>query len=154
MGRVSENKLCYVYEHFIVHSGEVFYVGKGSGYRAKNSTERSEFWQRKTARFKWDYRIVKEFNNDFCALTYEKLLIAKYGRRANGTGQLVNLNDGGVSGNSGGKYGVVYKYKDGKRTGLFRNVSTAAKHARVSTKTLKRLILQKKETSGFIYSYR
>jgi hypothetical protein len=64
--------------------GTPYYVGKGQGKRAfrKSSPNR-------------DRIVIQEFPDEDSAFFAEKLLIAFYGRKDNGTGVLRNLSDGG-----------------------------------------------------------
>jgi hypothetical protein len=40
----------YIYEHIRLDTNQVFYVGKGSGYRAKTTQRRNPYWQRIVAK--------------------------------------------------------------------------------------------------------
>jgi hypothetical protein len=60
----------YVYEWFIVETGEVFYVGKGTGRRYK-VRKHNQFFNRMLERFDCDSRIIKEFETEKEAFEYE-----------------------------------------------------------------------------------
>lgn len=46
MGKVKDDNRFYVYEWYNVDTGEVFYVGKGTGYRYKNTKDRNIYFKR------------------------------------------------------------------------------------------------------------
>jgi hypothetical protein len=78
----------YVYM-YLRKDGTPYYVGKGKNNRAY-STQRT-FNQPSKDRIVFPYTNLTEED----AFKYEKDLIAKYGRKDNGTGILRNLTDGG-----------------------------------------------------------
>lgn len=80
----------YVYEHCRASDGAVFYVGKGSGRRAYSRT-RSEHWKRVVAKHGLVVNIVKDEMPEVCALTLERVLIARYG-----LDNLVNIAEAGI----------------------------------------------------------
>lgn len=84
----------YVYEHLTL-SGEVFYVGKGSGDRAW-SYRRNAFWQNVVAQQGgFMVRIIEAGLQEWYALELEAKLISYHGRRVDGDGRLVNFTSGG-----------------------------------------------------------
>lgn len=87
----------YVYLHKKKTTGEVFYVGKGSGRRANVSSHRSSFWRSVVAKHGRDVVFVITDAPEELTFEIEKALIQYYGRRDCGTGQLVNQTDGGES---------------------------------------------------------
>lgn len=87
--------MAYVYRH-LKPNGEVFYIGIGKvGSRLLSKINRNKFWHNIVNKYGYEAQIVQ--NNlsweDACEL--EKILISWYGRRDLGTGNLVNLTDGG-----------------------------------------------------------
>ena len=84
----------YVYEH-ATEDGEVFYIGKGTGDRAWRKAGRSRYWNNVARKHGRVVRIVEDKMSELEAFDLEKLLIAQYGRRDEGTGTLVNLTPGG-----------------------------------------------------------
>lgn len=50
----------YVYEWFIEDTGEIFYVGKGSGNRVVSMKNRNEYFKNIRTKYKCNYRIVKD----------------------------------------------------------------------------------------------
>lgn len=66
------NATYYVYEWFIVETGEVFYVGKGSGNRATSMKDRNDLFKEIRRENKCDYRILKYFTDNIEAFEYEK----------------------------------------------------------------------------------
>lgn len=63
---------CYVYEWFIVETGEVFYVGKGSGNRATSMKDRNDLFKQIRREHECDYRILRHFTDNNEAFNYEK----------------------------------------------------------------------------------
>lgn len=70
----------YVYVHTRNDTGEVFYVGKGSGRRAfvRGRTERSQYWTRIAAKHGFTALILERFQNEDDAFCMERYLIASY----------------------------------------------------------------------------
>ena len=60
----------YVYEWYIIETGEIIYVGKGTGRRYKTRKHNKLFGEM-IKRFECDSRIVKEFENEKDAFDYE-----------------------------------------------------------------------------------
>ena len=85
----------YVYIHYKKSNGEPFYVGKGTGRRAANQTERSDFWKSVACKHGYTVEIVANNLTEAEAFNFEKVLIEKLGRRITNTGPLVNLTTGG-----------------------------------------------------------
>jgi hypothetical protein len=86
----------YVYCHKNPTTNEIFYVGKGSGYRAYVTQSRGKFW--------YDYvkkhgipivEILHENLSEDESFILEKELIKTFGRRDINNGLLVNTTDGG-----------------------------------------------------------
>ena len=69
----------YVYLHRRATDGTVFYVGKGSGGRAWNSSKRNAHWRRVVDKHDYTVEIVMRFNNEDCAFSMEKAIISMYG---------------------------------------------------------------------------
>lgn len=88
----------YVYVHRRADTGEVFYIGKGSGRRAWATQYRTEYWQRVRAKYGIIVEILERFEAEAAAFEREKALIAHH--RAAGI-RLCNITDGGegASGN-------------------------------------------------------
>lgn len=84
----------YVYVHRYASGekeGDVFYVGKGAcRKRFKSKQGRSIYWNRIVSKYGFKYEILKRFNSEQCAFSYEKILISIIGRK-----NLCNLTDGG-----------------------------------------------------------
>lgn len=89
----------YVYTHSQADTGEVFYVGKGSGGRSHEFRSRSEIWKRFHKKHGTVVSIVKSGMSEACAFTLEIIQISKY--RSMGQAR-ANLSSGG-SGPSGHK---------------------------------------------------
>ena len=63
---------CYVYEWYIVETGEIFYVGKGSGKRATSMKDRNDLFKQIRRENNCDFRILKYFDDNQEAFNYEK----------------------------------------------------------------------------------
>lgn len=86
----------YVYEWYIIETGEVIYVGKGTKNRYR-VRKHNKFFNEMITRFECDSRIVKEFSTEKEAFSYE----FKRVRELKETGQCVcNIYDGGFGGTS------------------------------------------------------
>ena len=84
----------YVYEWFIKETDEVIYVGKGCRRRYK-VTKHNKFFNDMIKRFDCDSRIIKEFDNEKDAFSYEYERITELKAK----GQCVcNIYDGGCGG--------------------------------------------------------
>lgn len=86
----------YVYLHRKATTGEVFYVGKGKGRRAKEKHGRSKYWKHVVNKHGYVIDYVVEGVQEWYALELEKQLVDYYGRRDMNEGHLVNLCDGGA----------------------------------------------------------
>ena len=60
----------YVYEWYVVESGEIFYVGKGTRNRYK-VRKHNKFFNDFITRYNCDSRIIKEFKTEKEAFEYE-----------------------------------------------------------------------------------
>jgi hypothetical protein len=107
----NDNRLFYVYI-WRDTAGVPFYVGKGTGSRAQNTTVRSEEFKRIHALGGCSVEIVDWFIHESQAHAFEVELIARYGRRDMG-GMLVNKTDGG-EGASGAKLSAETRAKIAK----------------------------------------
>lgn len=61
----------YVYEWFIIETGEVFYVGKGSKNRVTSMKDRNKYFKDIRNKYECDYRILKYFSDEEEAYDYE-----------------------------------------------------------------------------------
>lgn len=87
----------YVYQHRRNDTGEVFYIGKGSGNRAWDehpTRYQNRIWKG-CAKHGYTVEIVCDGLDEKHALDLEVMLIQFHGRRNLGTGYLANLTDGG-----------------------------------------------------------
>lgn len=105
----------YVYLHRKKTTGEVFYVGKGSGDRAWNRQGRNEFWKKTVRKHGYYVEIHSHGLQEWYAFELERDLICYYGRRQLGLGTLVNLSDGG-EGPSGQVFSEDFKKQCSIRT--------------------------------------
>ena len=65
-----EKNMFYVYEWYVVESGEIFYVGKGTRNRYK-VRKHNKFFNDFITRYNCDSRIIKEFKTEKEAFEYE-----------------------------------------------------------------------------------
>lgn len=89
-----ENKF-YVYGHYTKDTNELFYVGKGTGFRAWSRYKRSRWWSRIINKHGLEIKLLFEDLTESEAHKKEMELIQQYGRRNNNTGILINLTEGG-----------------------------------------------------------
>jgi len=85
-----------VYKHIRLDTLEVFYIGIGKEIkRAYSKQRRNKYWNSIVSKHGYKVEIFKEVDTweDACKLETE--LIAKYGRKDKGLGNLVNMTDGG-----------------------------------------------------------
>lgn len=68
----------YVYIWFLVESGKVFYVGKGSGNRVTSMKDRNPHFKNLRRKHECDYRIVAYFDSEEDAYDYELKLGQEY----------------------------------------------------------------------------
>lgn len=82
----------YVYVHRRADTGEVFYIGKGSGKRAWATQYRTEYWHRVKSKYGIVIQILERFEKESDAFKHEKAIIALH--RAAGL-RICNITDGG-----------------------------------------------------------
>jgi hypothetical protein len=87
-----ERKDFYVYLHRRATDNEVFYVGKGAGPRASQSTKRNEYWQRTAKKHGVIIEYVEKELTESDAFDLEIELIKFYREAGH---PLTNLTDGG-----------------------------------------------------------
>jgi hypothetical protein len=87
----------YVYVHRELDTGTVFYVGKGCGTRAWDTTKRHKLWIEKVATLngRWEAVIVKSALTETEAFDFEKDLVDESGGAACDGGTLLNRVPGG-----------------------------------------------------------
>lgn len=86
----------YVYEWYIISTGEIFYVGKGSGkrYLVKN---RNYIFNSIVANEKCDVRIIKTFENEQDSFDYEDKRIKELWTIGEAKANLKYGGNGGVA---------------------------------------------------------
>jgi hypothetical protein len=91
----------YIYFHINTFKNEIFYVGKGSGRRAFQKSNRNRYWINTTNKYEYDVIIIDENLTEEKAFELEIYYINKIGRKDLGFGTLVNMTNGGdgTSGN-------------------------------------------------------
>ena len=82
----------YVYQHKTKDTGEIFYIGKGKGYRAYSKV-RNQYWKRIEAKRGFEVEIIKDNMTEKDALELEKSLTETLKPRAN-----ICIGGGGVTG--------------------------------------------------------
>jgi hypothetical protein len=87
----------YVYLHRAIESGEVFYVGKGSGNRAWQRTNRNSEWNEKVSALgdRWEVVIVKDDLSEIEAFKLEARVVEEHGGPGSTGGKLINQIPGG-----------------------------------------------------------
>lgn len=85
----------YIYFHINKESGEIFYVGKGSGKRAYVKSHRSIYWKRIVAKYGYEIVIKEDFLTEKESAEREIYWISLIGRKDLGNGSLINFTDGG-----------------------------------------------------------
>ena len=85
----------YVYEWYVIETGEIFYVGKGSRNRYRQTSKRNKLFKFYIEHFKCDTRIIKIFDNEEDAFKFEheRILELKSCEQAK-----CNLDYGGIGG--------------------------------------------------------
>lgn len=83
----------YTYAHYTKDTNEIYYIGKGSGRRAWQSTSRNKYWQHKTKKHGKVVKILALWETENDALLHEKLLISFFKEHGN----ITNLADEGTS---------------------------------------------------------
>jgi len=85
----------YVYEFYIVETGEIVYVGKGRGNRYKVRHSRNQLLTKTLKKYNCESRIVKQFENEKDAFQFEY----DYINLLKNKGQCVcNIHSGGAGG--------------------------------------------------------
>ena len=106
--------MAYVYLH-TKPNGEIFYVGKGNGYRAYDKNHRSQYWKRFVNKYGYNVSIFLDNISDEKALSVEKDLI-----EAIGLDNLVNFTEGGE-----GTLGYNHSEETKKKIGLANSGGTS-----------------------------
>lgn len=99
--------MAYVYLHK-KDNGQIFYVGKGVGYRATQTSNRNPYWKRVVKKYGLNVVIFKDDLTEEDAYSLEMELISVIGRE-----NLTNLTDGG-DGTNGFKHTEETKRKIGE----------------------------------------
>ena len=85
----------YVYEFYIIDTGEIIYAGKGKGGRYKRKCQRNRLLTEMLKKFSCDSRIIKIFDNEKDAFNFEYEYIKKLKLK----GECVcNIYNGGAGG--------------------------------------------------------
>lgn len=101
---MSPERRFYVYAHFRVTDGTVFYIGKGCGNRIGVKSVRNARWKEIAAKDGFFGRKLSENMPEACALSYERALIFAIGKD-----KLCNIANGGEG------WGLTgYKWPKGK----------------------------------------
>lgn len=103
----------YIYAHINPINKEMFYIGKGKGYRMFHKS-RSKYWKNIVNKYGCIYIKIIENLSESDAVKLEKFFIKHIGRKDKKEGNLVNMTDGG-EGMSGYKHTDEYKENLKKR---------------------------------------
>jgi hypothetical protein len=131
MARYTPTNKAYVYTHKRLDKNCIFYVGIGSSANQKRAYEthkRNDYWLRVNNITEIEVEVLFEDLTWEVANYYEKYLIAVYGRKNKGTGDLVNMTDGGD-----GVRGWVVSDKTKRKMSLSKmgNLHSASAEARL-----------------------
>jgi len=152
--------MAYVYTYTRLDKNEVFYVGIGSDSkykRAKNLSLRTDYFKKIINKSKYKLDIV--FNNisweEACQKEIE--LIALYGRKNLGTGNLVNFTDGG-EGRKGSQNKITPVYQIDLQGNIIKewvNIEIINKELKIDRHNLYAVLNGKVLTSNkFIWIYK
>lgn len=154
-------KRSYVYRH-IKPNGETFYIGIGTRKdRAYSKKGRNSYWKNIVSKYGYEVQILTTNLTRQEACDLEILLIDYYGRKDLGTGCLVNMTNGGDSGN----FGIIHTdewrknnsnakkgntYKRGKKASL--ETKDKMSKSRIGNKSARRNLILDTETGIFYYN--
>ena len=112
----------YTYAHYRADDNRIFYIGKGKGNRAyQTSARRNTYWNRVVKKHGRTVEILAHWENEEDAFTHEKFLIKTF--RELGF-QLVNATDGGE-----GMSGAVFSAETREKIGAtFRGKKLTPEH--------------------------
>lgn len=85
--------LYYVYQHRRKDTNEIFYIGKGRGYRAWNRNSRNSYWNHIVSKHGYTVEILKDFEDESEAYSLEVELIKN-------VNPVANFTSGGEGGSS------------------------------------------------------
>jgi hypothetical protein len=87
----------YVYLHRDRATGDVFYVGKGCGKRAWDTSSRHQLWEERVSSLKggWEVELAVEDLSEIEAFELEAHLVEEHGGPASAGGNLTNWHPGG-----------------------------------------------------------
>ena len=94
-----KNKI-YIYAHYRLSDDSLFYIGKGSNYRAleKRKNQRSKFWHATSSKHGWYFKILEFYESEIEAYEMEEYLV----RMLRFCGhKLCNHANGGIGGMKG-----------------------------------------------------
>jgi hypothetical protein len=130
--------MAVVYQHRRGDTNEVFYIGIGRDVsRAYKVDDRNRHWINTVDKVAYKVDILLEGISWEDACIVEKGMIADYGRKDLGTGQLVNMTDGGE-----GSLGIVFSQEELLRRSKF------GKTRKQSPETRKKISESKKGKPG------
>ena len=110
---MNNDRRFYVYRYIIEDTNEVIYIGKGTGDRYKNITDRNKFFISMYKTHKCKVQILCNYMTEDEAFDLEKLLISYYRQYTNH--RLTNICDGG-EGASGHRWSDEDKRKMSERS--------------------------------------
>ncbi len=95
-----EENIYYIYAHFNLLTGKIFYIGKGKNDRLNSKNRRSVRWHNYTNKYGYIAKRIEENLTEKEAFAREMFYIQYYGRKDHNMGELINMSDGGAGGNN------------------------------------------------------
>lgn len=136
-----DNKFC-VYAHYTSDTNELFYIGKGTEFRAKQfgKTNRNDYWNKVANKHGVRVKILSKNLSEQEAFSYEKEMICAHSPRC-------NLTDGGD-----GPSGAIRSPETRRKIGLASKKRVRTTETKMKTsEALKKAYSEgrRKSTSGF-----
>ena len=151
--------MAYVYTYTRLDKNEIFYVGIGSDSkykRAKNLSLRTDYFKKIINKSKYKLDIILDDLTWDEACLREIELIALYGRKDLGTGNLVNFTDGG-EGRKGSQNKITPVYQIDLQGNIIKqwvNIETICKELNIHRQSLYAVLNKKVWTcNNFIWCY-
>ncbi len=152
--------MAYVYTYTRLDKNEIFYVGIGSDSkykRAKNLSLRTDYFKKIINKSKYKLDIILDDLTWDEACLKEIELIALYGRKDLGTGNLVNFTDGG-EGRKGSQNKITPVYQIDLQGNIIKewvNIETICKELNIHRQSLYAVLNKKVWTCrDFIWVYK
>jgi hypothetical protein len=111
---MEEKKYC-LYQHIRKTDGIIFYIGIGDNKRPYKKSSRNKYWDHTVKKHGYNVRVLVDNISWNRACELETIMIAFYGRKDLGLGNLVNMTDGG-EGTTGSIISKETREKIGNKT--------------------------------------